>query len=83
MFVKGKSGNPAGKPKGTPNKISKSCKANIAAVFDRLGGEEGMLAWAQSDPGEFYKIYARMLPMEMGEDGGGITVVIRKFSDNE
>ncbi len=83
-FVKGQSGNPAGKPKGTPNKLSASAKENIALVFDRMGGVEGMAKWAKANPTEFYKIYPRLLPIEVGgADGSGITVVIQKFRETK
>jgi hypothetical protein len=84
MFVKGQSGNPAGKPKGTPNKLSASVKANIAQVFENLGGVVGMTKWAKANPDEFYKIYPRLLPLEVsGEEGAGITVVIQKFRESK
>lgn len=83
-FVKGQSGNPAGKPKGTPNKLSASAKENIALVFERMGGVEGMLKWAKTNRTEFYKIYPRLLPLEVsGADGAGITVVIQKFRESK
>jgi hypothetical protein len=83
-WQKGQSGNPAGKPKGTRNKLSATAKENIAAVFEEMGGVEGMLKWAKRNQTEFYKIYPRLLPLEVsGEDGGGITVVIQKFRESK
>lgn len=69
MDQKNKS-NLAGRPKGVPNKISGTAKENIQAVFVRLGSTAQMAEWAKDNQTEFYKIYARMLPIEgPGVDG--------------
>lgn len=49
---------------GAKNKISGQAKENIQAVFTRLGGTAAMAKWAEANPSEFYKIYARLLPIE-------------------
>ena len=63
-----------GRPKGVPNKVSRTAKENFAQAFDALGGMEGMVAWAKSDPDNlkvFYGLYARLIPTEMA---GSITI---------
>lgn len=55
---------------GAKNKIPQAAKENIAAVFVRLGGTAQMAKWAQENQTEFYKIYARMLPIEGPGDNG-------------
>ena len=37
----------------------------MIAVFDRIGGREGMAEWAMENRTEFYKIYAKLLPTEV------------------
>jgi hypothetical protein len=65
---------PKGRPKGAVNKLSATCKENIAAVFTRLGGTAAMAKWAEKNPSEFYKIYARLLPVELeGASSGSLT----------
>lgn len=60
----------AGRPKGVKNKTSKQAKENIEAVFVRLGSTSAMAEWARENKTEFYKIYARLLPVEgPGKDG--------------
>ena len=62
----------AGRPKGATNKIPKQVKENIVAVFDELGGLDGMVDWAKSDPKnqtEFYRFYARLAPIEQKVTG--------------
>lgn len=61
---------PPGRPKGATGKISGQAKENIQAVFVRMGSTAGMARWAKSNETEFYKIYARLLPIEgPGENG--------------
>jgi hypothetical protein len=67
-----------GRKSGTPNKLSASAKENIAAVFVRLGGYEAMTNWASENQTDFYKIYARLIPVELtGKDGGDIKQTIK------
>ena len=38
------------------------------AVFTRLGGTAAMAEWATENKTEFYRIYARLLPIDMSAD---------------
>ncbi len=61
-----------GRKKGTPNKMSATVKENILAVFDGLGGVNGMLQWAGSSDenmGKFYAFYSKLLPTDITSDG--------------
>ena len=75
----------AGRPKGATNRIPRVAKENIIQVFDQLGGVDGMVAWATKDDknkGEFYKIYARLLPIESnisGIDGDAIDINVIEY----
>lgn len=53
-----------GRKKGTPNRVTSTVKDNVLAVFDKIGGVAAMATWAQENPTDFYRIYARMLPTE-------------------
>jgi len=55
----------AGRPTGAKNKIGAQCKANVIEVFDKIGGIEGMVQWAQENRTEFYKLYARLIPTDI------------------
>lgn len=62
-----------GRPKGARNKTTASVKAALTQAFDQLGGVKSLKAWADENPTEFYKLWGRMLPQEIGgKDGGPI-----------
>jgi hypothetical protein len=52
-----------GRPPGTPNKIGRQAKENIIEVFSQLGGIKAMTNWARRNKTEFYKLYARLIPV--------------------
>lgn len=51
--------------KGIPNKLGAAVKSNVVAVFDKIGGREGMATWAEANRTEFYRLYARLIPSEV------------------
>ena len=53
------------RPKGAPNKIGRSVKENVVAVFERIGGLDAMSRWAQRNQNEFYRLYSRLMPTEI------------------
>ena len=60
-----------GRPKGIPNKLTQSAKAAFQAAFEALDGVEGLVKWAKQDDdhmGEFYKMYARLIPVDLKVD---------------
>ncbi len=75
-------GNP-GRPKGSKNKLPQTAKENIVAVFEGMGGVDAMIEWAKKQPGHFYQIYSKVLPLQVegGDDGKGLIVQIIKLSD--
>lgn len=71
-YQKGQSGNLNGRPKGAVNKTTKGAKEAFALAFDELGGYEGMVKWAKSDPENlktFYTLYARLIPTDVTSGG--------------
>lgn len=70
-----------GRPKGTPNKSTASVKAALTEAFEKLGGATALVAWGKlpENRGEFYKLWAKMLPQEVTGAGGAPLIV--KFSD--
>lgn len=81
-FKKGEPREPGpGRPKGTPNKTSKTAKENIMAVFEGMGGTITMQAWANANRSDFYKIYGRLIPTDVKIDpeANKIEVIVRQF----
>jgi hypothetical protein len=54
----------AGRKPGSVNKLSTTVKQNVINVFDRLGGEDHMVNWAQENPNQFYNLYAKLMPTQ-------------------
>jgi hypothetical protein len=54
-----------GRPKGIPNKTTKLVKEAIQEAFERLGGVDGLVDWAQRDPDNAKVFYGNILPKLM------------------
>lgn len=74
MTVKETSGNRIGKgkagpgrPKGSPNKLTKSVKDAFQEAFDVMQEQPGvkLTEWGKENPTEFYKLAARLIPAEI------------------
>lgn len=68
----------AGRPKGVPNKTTTAAKEAFALAFQKLGGWEALAEWAANDPDnlrEFYKLYARLIPVDLTSGGDKLPTV--------
>lgn len=68
-----------GRPKGVANKTTKLAKEAIAEAFDRLGGADRLVSWAQEHPDNekvfFTTLLPKLIPVQTeltGKDGGAI-----------
>lgn len=65
-------GKSRGRPKGLPNKITRSAKEAIALAAEGLGGAERMVEWAKEDPANervfWGTIYPKLLPVQVAGD---------------
>lgn len=80
----------AGRPKGTPNKITTNVKRAFEEAFEKKGGVPSFIRWAKENETEFYRLYAKLLPKDLKLDGvDSVKVVylplkihdIKKFKD--
>ena len=76
-WKKGESGNPAGRPKGSRNKLSQAFLDDCVRVWNR-DGPRMLCAMAEERPHEFAKMVANLLPKEFtGLDGEAIQVATK------
>jgi hypothetical protein len=78
-FKKGHAALPgAGRKKGTQNKVTLSVKQALIDAFEGLGGVPSLIRWGRMNPGDFYKLWTRLLPIQITGEGGGPVVVENK-----
>lgn len=53
------------RPVGSLNTRTIIAKEAFQKAFDRIGGVEKLAEWANENPGEFYKIYGRLIPADV------------------
>lgn len=68
-----------GRQAGTPNKITAQFKDAVRIVYEDIGGNAALAAWARENPTEFYKIAARLIPTEVNvKEDRGLTVIVQR-----
>lgn len=74
-----------GKPKtggrhsGTPNRLTGAFREAVLHVYNGLGGHAAFLAWARENPTEYYRIAARLIPVELrSEEDRTVTIIINR-----
>jgi hypothetical protein len=87
-----------GRQKGTPNKTTATMKQAIAAVYEKLQRDHAkaeenqedhghFAKWANDNPTEFYRIAAKLLPLQIGgvdnEETGTQKPILVKFVRTE
>ena len=74
------SGNPAGKPKGTLNRVTKDLKQAILGALEAAGGDEGSVGYlkrlAIENSSAFASLLGKVLPTTLAADesSGGVPV---------
>lgn len=70
-----------GRPKGVPNKITMAAREAFQHAFDGMGGAARLQTWGDANPTEFYKLYGRLIPVDVNAKGDlSLTVEIVRFA---
>ena len=73
-----------GRKKGTPNKNTVAVRQALEEAFDGLGGVKTLTDWAKTNQTEFYKLFAKLLPVQVqGEVNNNLVVKVVSFRDIE
>jgi hypothetical protein len=77
-----------GRPKGSPNKLPASVKEAILKAGEAAGGDDGLVGYlrkqAIENPGPFLSLLGKVLPLQVGGEGGGpIVLKMRWMRDDE
>ena len=59
----------AGRPKGRVNRLSRVALEAFELAFDAIGGADALAKWAKKNRTEFYKLYARRIPVTVQSSG--------------
>lgn len=62
QFEAGRSGNPAGRPAGSKNKLNVALRELVLGALERAGGEDYLLKVAQTNPTAFLALVGKCLP---------------------
>jgi hypothetical protein len=60
----------AGRPKGSPNKITKDVKGMILGALNELGGQAWLVATARKSPKAFMQLIGKIVPRDISLEHG-------------
>ena len=59
-----------GRKAGTPNKTTVTVKAALTAAYEKIGGDQTFAVWAKENQTDFYKLYTKLLPLQVANPEG-------------
>jgi hypothetical protein len=65
----------AGRTKGTPNQLTANFRQAVLLAYDTIGGHAAFSQWAVENRTEFYRIAARLIPVEIVDADSNRVVV--------
>lgn len=74
-----------GRKAGTPNKATTRVKDALIEAFDNLGGVDALVEFGRENPGEFYKLWVKVLPSQINDKGPTepVEVIIKRATKPE
>lgn len=58
-----------GRQKGTPNRTTATARDAMQLAFEGIGGVDALTTWAKKNQTEFFKLYARLIPIQQEISG--------------
>ncbi len=60
-----------GRLRGTPNKLTRAFREAVQVAYEGVGGDNAFIAWARENQTEFYRIAARLIPLQVNGPNDG------------
>ncbi len=71
-----------GRTKGVPNKTTRAVKEALVEAFEQLGGIPALVRFGKENPVEFYKLWVKVLPLQVHLDQKGqYEIILRNFNE--
>jgi hypothetical protein len=72
-----------GRKPGSLNKTTVAAKEAFQLAFEGIGGADAFATWAKENQTDFYKLYSKLIPVDVKADiDGRLVVEIVKFADH-
>ena len=69
-----------GRQKGTPNKTTAKVTEAMELAFEGIGGVPALIEWAEDNQTEFYKLFVKLLPVQVEASVDGKLEIDHKVS---
>lgn len=69
-----------GRKKGSANKTTVKVREAMELAFEGVGGVPALVEWAQENQTEFYKLFAKLLPVQVEASVDGRLEIDHKVS---